>query len=190
MQAMAERLDGMAAAHDDAFAYIKKKSEEAAEIVGIMSGQSIAGNFAQNSAIECRTANMLRLGSILVLVAVASMIGFTFFQSAVGEIDWRQILSRLGMASVLTLPAGYLARESSKHRQQQYRYEQTSLELHTMTPLLGSLPIEDQNKIKASIAQQLVNIKRDGAEVQDVDIPNSHAIIIDLVQRLERAYKK
>lgn len=190
LQAVTERIEGMSGAYDDAFAYIKKKSEEAAEIVGVMSGQSIAGNFAKNSAVECKAANRLRAGSIVALIVISFVIGLTLFQSARGEIDWRDVLTRLAMASVLTLPAGYLARESSKHRQQQYRYEQTSLELHTITPLLDSLPVDQQQKIKADIAQQLVDIKRDRPEIQDADFMGSSAIILELIQKLERAYRK
>jgi len=182
-------MERVVAAHQEAFKDIEARKVEADELLGHIASKAVAGDYVSSAAIEANAANDLRKWSVGVMMVVVVIVGTTFIQSATGNIEWQLVLSRLAMAFILTVPAGYLARESAKHRQQQYRYQQTSLELRAITPYLASLPPDQQHNLKVEIARQIFGERREADLPADLGIPSANEIILRLIEKLPRAPK-
>ena len=86
---------------------------------------------------------------------ITALVGYSFYESINPGFDWKTALFRLPFTLILSVPAAYLAKESSKHRQQQYNHLQTSLDLKAINPYLSTLPNDDQHRIKSEIANRL-----------------------------------
>ena len=164
---------------------LEKKREEINGLVGIVSGTAVAGNFAQSADAEKFWANVTRAGSVLLMIIVACIIGYSLYETGKPHFDWQTALFRLIFSLALSVPAAYLARESTKHRHQQYVYLRTSLDLQSINPYLASLPEEDQHKLKTEVANRIFGGK-DSAQIQSDSYPiNVHEIIMALVSKIE-----
>jgi hypothetical protein len=131
------------------------KQNEVNELVGTISGATISGSYAKSADGERAMANMMRNGSVILMLIIVSIIGYSLFETAKPHFDWETALFRLLFSLALSVPAAYLARESSKHREQQYTYLRLSLDLQAITPYLASLPAEEQHRLKAELANRI-----------------------------------
>ncbi|BAN54206.1 MULTISPECIES: hypothetical protein [Pseudomonas] len=172
-------------AYEETRAVLDEKKAQIDELVGHASAQVVAGDYAKSSEVEKRMADMLRWGSIACMAFVVAILGVTAFKSLDAEIHWENFVIRITLALLLSVPAAYLARESAKHREQQYQHLQTSLDLKAITPFLASLPPEEQHKIKIDIASKIF-AGRDFSRVGADPFPiNAHELVMEIIKKLE-----
>ena len=177
-------MDKAQAAYAEAQQQMEIKVKEIDAMLGHVSGRVIAGDFDKNAADEQRSADQFRWASLACMAVVISTIAFTFLESGSSSFDWHLGVVRLAMSFVLFVPAGYLARESAKHRQQQHAYLQAALCLKTIPPYIASLPDEQQHKIKAEMAQKVFSFGVPAAG-DAFGIPNVHDLSVELIRRVE-----
>ena len=117
------------------------------------------------------------------MALIVGIAGYSFIESMHQSFDLSNSLLRLGLVFLLSVPAAYLARESTKHRQQQYTHLQTSLDLKAINPYIASLPDEEQHKIKSEIAQRIFAPK-DFQSISNESYPiNSQEVIMALISK-------
>ena len=156
------KLDATQTLYDNSEKELNLKKDEIDNLLGVISSNVTSDAYSKNAEIEKKDADMFRWfsiglmgGSIAFILHITSQLNITY-----DSIFW----VRLSVAFVFIFPSIYLARESSKHRKQQYLYNQTALSLSVLTPLIASLTEEQQNDIKKEIAMKLFSEK----EFEDV----------------------
>lgn len=164
---------------------IEGKKSEIDNILGHVSGRAVAGDYEKSATEEKNKADWLRIGSLLCMAMIAVSLGYSFWETIGTEFNWQKSLFRITLTFLLSVPAAYLARESAKHREQQYQHLQTSLDLKAISPFLASLPDEEQHKIKIAIASKLF-AGRDFSRTSADPFPlNTQEIIMELLKRLD-----
>lgn len=166
-------------------AYLENKQQEIDKSFGIASGRILAGGYENQAQTEKRNADHLRWGALACLVSIVALVGYSLFETTKGSITLETALIRLAFSIILSIPAAYLAKESTKHRQQQYHLMQTSLDLSAIGPFLASLPDEAQHVLKAKIADKLFAAKRNESQLISEFPINSHELLIRLLDTID-----
>ncbi|MFM9380604.1 hypothetical protein [Pseudomonas sp. UV AK001] len=178
-------IDKITALYSVALHEIEGKKAEIDNILGHVSGRAVAGDYEKSATEEKNKADWLRIGSLTCMALIAFSLGYSFWETIGTEFNWQKSLFRITLTFLLSVPAAYLARESAKHREQQYQHLQTSLDLKAISPFLASLPEEEQHKIKITIASKLF-AGRDFSKTSADPFPlNTQEIIMELLKRLD-----
>jgi hypothetical protein len=156
---------------------LDKKQKGVDDLLGTISASVIAGDYDSSATSEKKMADCM------VIIALA--VGFSLYETTTDAFKWENSLFRLVFTILLSVPAAYLARESAKHRQQQYTHLQTSLDLKAITPYLASLPIEEQHRLKSEIANRLFAPKNYSLDSNDAYPINTQEILMKLLDKLE-----
>ncbi|MBI6918742.1 hypothetical protein JET68_08020 [Pseudomonas monteilii] len=169
--------------------YLTEKKYEIDKLVGDTAAKVIAGDYHNSAAQEKKTADRFRWGAIACMAAIVWILGDAALATMSPEFDWQRTLTRVTLVFLLSVPAAYLARESAKHREQQYHFHQTSLDTRAISPFISSLPDDEQHKIKSAVAAKLF-AGRDFSKVGNDPFPiNSQEILMELIKKLEMPSK-
>ncbi|MFF5867259.1 hypothetical protein [Pseudomonas sp. NPDC012596] len=175
-------IDKITSTYADALREVGVKKTEIDGILGHVSGRAIAGDYEKSAAEEKKMADRLRFWSLVCMVVIALCLIYTLIGHSS---NWQESLFRVSLTFLLSVPAAYLARESAKHREQQYQHLQTSLDLKALSPFVASLPDEEQHKIKIAIASKIF-AGRDFSKVGADPFPiNTQEIIMELLKKVE-----
>lgn len=178
-------LKKVASLYEEALVELESKKAQINDILGHVSGRAIAGDFEASAAEEKVMANILRNLSLGAMAVIVSVVAYSFWESTFSDFQWQNSIFRLVLAIMLSVPAAYLARESAKHREQQYNHLQTSLDLKAITPYISSLPENEQHKIKIDIASKLFAARKSSNVVADPYPANVHEIVMEIIKKLE-----
>lgn len=179
-----EELGKVTALYTTGQTSIQQKEDQLNEMMGRAAFNAIAGDHKDTAATEKTTANAMRTGSLVcmclaVLIAASSIVYNLFF-----TFDPLKSAFTLAVGILLSVPAAYLAKESSKHRAQQYNYHQTALDLKALSPYISTLPETEQHKIKIEIANKIFG-QKDFTNIGDSSYPlDTQAIIMALVSKV------
>jgi hypothetical protein len=73
----------------------------------------------------------------------------------VPTLDWKLIAFRYVNVIIFILPAAYAITESARHRKMEHRYRRMQLELASIDPFLESLPKEQRDGLKKTLAERI-----------------------------------
>jgi len=138
----------------DEMDHLEKKREEIDTLTSVVSGRAITSSYQKSAISEGRAANWLRIGALVFMVLAISFGAFSALHTS-EHFDLGLTIVRILFALVLSIPAAYLARESAKHRKQQYEHLQIALDVEAIGPYTTSLPLEMQYKLKKSMASRI-----------------------------------
>lgn len=181
---MIERFDQMMEKIDDVEQQLQKKLNDIEEVFGIVTGAAIAGNFDNVAEQEKRVADRLRMASIVIMALSAVIIGYSIWETTQAHFSWQTGIFRIVLVFLLSMPAAYMARESSKHREQHYNYHQTSLDLKAIDPYSASLPQEFRHQLKMEIAKRIFSAN-DRAKGPGGFPVNSHDVASSILEMLD-----
>ncbi|NSY36571.1 hypothetical protein DS891_24105 [Pseudoalteromonas sp. JC28] len=133
----------------------EQRLEKLDNLLSEAGAKTLAKDFSSSAAIERKAADYTRYGSLFCMALIIIIVCFSFWESTHTNFEWQSSLFRTAMVFVLSIPAAYLSRESTKHRQQEYNYHQTALDIKSIDPYIKSLPEEAQHQLKIGIAQKL-----------------------------------
>lgn len=128
---------------------------QAEELVGTVASSSLAGGYAKSAAAEQAIADKLRVGCFCLMVLVIFVLAFTLHELSTSQPPWQNVVFRLIISFLLTLPIGYCAKEASRHRTHAVDLRKTSLDMAAFDPYIKSLPENVQNELKKDIAQRI-----------------------------------
>lgn len=161
---------------------VKKRIDDLLVLAG---KDVVAGDYTESAADEKLLANNLRYASLFCMALIAVALGYSFWETTTVDFDWKRSIFRISFAFLLSVPAAYLARESAKHRQQQYEHLQTSLDLKAISPFVASLPEDEQHKIKILIASK-VFAGRDFSKTAADSYPiNIHELVMEIIKKID-----
>jgi hypothetical protein len=165
-------------------AYLDAKQAEVNEVVGLIAAKSVVGSYEKSADIEKSSADWLRIVAILFMVLIMGVVGVTFYEITTGEFSWEKSALKLICSLLFSVPAAYLARESAKHRQQQYTHLQTALDLKAIGPYIATLPKEKQDDLKTDMAQKMFAPKTFDHVTKESYPINTQELVLALVDRL------
>ena len=185
-----KKLKVVAELYESELSNIEEKNTQINKLLGDAAGRVIVSDYAVSAEQEKTAADWLRVGSLICMILIVTIAGYSFLESITQSFNLSNALLRLALVFLLSVPAAYLARESTKHRQQQYTHLQTSLDLKAINPYIASLPEEDQHKIKFEIAQRIFAPK-DFQSVSNESYPiNSQEVIMALISKFDNKSKQ
>ena len=164
---------------------IAQKEKQIGKLLSTASNRVIADDFDTSAAEEKKAANWLRLGSLGCMAVIIGIVCYSFYDSTHSGFDWESSIFRTVLVFILSIPAAYLSRESAKHREQQYNYHHTALDLKAITPYIASLPEADQNRIKISIAERIFASRQTNVAQQESFPLNTQELIMELIKKVD-----
>jgi hypothetical protein len=182
---LTERFQQALSSYDEHFRYLEEKRDQVDDLVGLLGGKAVAGSYETNALEEQRTANNLRWGSIAFMVLILGVVGYSFIEATTAGFNLQNSVLRLVYSLLLSVPAAYLARESSKHRQQQYMHLQTALDLKAITPYIASLPPDIQNKLKEEMASKIFTPRTFDHLTKESYPINTQELVLALLSKIE-----
>ncbi|MDI3249333.1 MULTISPECIES: hypothetical protein [unclassified Pseudomonas] len=184
-----DEINKVLALYTDGIEAIESSKSEINDILGHVSGRAIAGDYEKSATDEKVMADWLRYGALACMALIVVVLGSAVAATITNEFEWPRFLSRVSLVFLLSVPAAYLARESAKHREQQYQHQQTSLDMKAVSPFLASLPEDERHKIKAAIASRIFSGKDFSKAGSDPYPINTHEILMELIKKLEVSTK-
>ena len=134
---------------------------DAEEVFGVIQNTVQAGAHKLYADEEKISANRYRgLALFLMMIAVSVIVVpeiYTIFKSVNLEnfFDVEKLLKRIPISLILFVPAFYLARESNKHRQNEFNNRRQEMVLRTIDPYLSLLGPEKREEIKGIVAKNI-----------------------------------
>lgn len=133
---------------------LDKKLEEAKKIVGVIGDVSVTGNYQQIANDNKRTADILRIIAIILMLTLSGLLIYTIWDISGSTFDWTKSLTRILAAAALSYPATYAARESNKHRRHEILNRKAELELSAINPFIELLPENKKQEIKEKLVEK------------------------------------
>ncbi|WP_271103570.1 hypothetical protein [Pseudomonas tohonis] len=184
VEKLEEEKDKIRAIYQEALDYAERKNSELDEILETFSGKALSGSYENSAAKEGNSADALRLLSIFFMLLIVIVASYSFWETTHKDFDLQSALFRLALITILSIPSAYLARESTRHRNQQAQLLQTSLKLKTFAPFISSLPVDQQNTLKTQIAGHIFAESNSQPPDKESFPINSQEIIIELINKL------
>lgn len=112
------------------------------------------GKYQEFADKEAKVASWLRWGAIvsLALMFIGTLVVILTAEAA--QITWNLFLLRFLTVATLSIPAFYLARESTRHREKEHRYRKIQLELTSLTPYLEFFDEAKKREIKEKLVEK------------------------------------
>lgn len=166
-------------------AELEEKKEQMDEVLGHTANRVVANDYDSSALSEKESADWLRYGSLGCMAIIVFIVCYSFYDSTHSGFEWESSIFRTVLVFILSIPAAYLSRESTKHREQQYNYHHTALDLKAITPYIASLPEADQNRIKISIAERIFASRQTNVAQQESFPLNTQDLIVELIKKID-----
>jgi len=155
-----EQFTSVAAKYAASLVVLGDYQDQAGKVLGSVVDTSQAGAYATYASEEKKSANTYRRLAIGMMAAAALVLFLPeigHFAQAIGgyTVDWQKALYRLPFSLILFAPAAYLARESSKHRDNEVVNRRRQHILTTIGPYLALLDVKKAEDIKAEVAKSI-----------------------------------
>ncbi|CAM3823832.1 hypothetical protein SAMN05216575_103233 [Ectopseudomonas alcaliphila] len=164
---------------------VEQRKDEINKILGLVSGNAVAGSFEESAKSERRVADIMRWVSVFFMVVFVLVASISLYFTLAKDFDWRTSTFNLIFAVLLSAPSAYFARESAKHRLQYNKHLQLSLELKAINPYIASLPAEEQHRIKSEIAGRMFCVRDDGVKLVEPYPINIQEILMEILKKVE-----
>lgn len=130
---------------------LKQKLEEAKKIVNIVGNVGVTGNYQKIASEHKSTANTFRWISIGIMIVMSGLLIWTIIDLSKDGFDLYKSIVRIVAATILTYPAIYASKESSRHRVLETKNRNLELELASLGPFIELLSEDKKEKIKEDL---------------------------------------
>ncbi len=131
---------------------LNSKLAEANKIVNIVGNVGVTGNYQNIANQNSKSADFFRWVALVFMIVMSILLIWSIIEiSKNGEFNLYKSLVRILAAAVLTYPAVYAARESTKHRKLETQNRNLELELASIGPFIELLPEDKKQKIKEEL---------------------------------------
>lgn len=166
-----------------------KFHDDAAKVFGVVVNTMQAGAYSSYANEEKSTANLLRWSAIILMILGVAVLVVPEVAKIMNDVagytlDWKITLGRVPFSLILFVPAFYLARESSKHRNNEILNRRRELILSTIDPYLALLDEKKAEDIKVEIAKGIFSEGNLPNEQTVSDSSNVIAQIANLVKQV------
>lgn len=133
---------------------LNTKLEEANKIVNIIGNVGVTGNYQNIANQNKAAANFFRWVALFFMVIMSGLLIWSIIELSGSEFNLYKSLIRILAAAVLTYPAIYASRESTRHRNLETKNRNLELELASIGPFIEILPEDTKQKIKESLVDK------------------------------------
>ncbi|NCI45032.1 hypothetical protein [Sediminibacterium soli] len=162
---------------------LNSKLAEANKIVNIVGNVGVTGNYQNIADENKKSADNFRSIALAFMIIMSGLLIWSIIEiSKNGEFNLYKSLVRILAAAVLTYPAVYAARESTKHRKLETQNRNLELELASIGPFIELLPEDKKQKIK----EELVN-KYFGNQSVVADVKGEEDVSVNALERIFKA---
>ena len=128
--------------------------EEAKKIVNVIGNVGVTGNYQIIANEHKATANIWRFIAISFMTLLSGLIVWSIIDLSSQDFNWIKSLIRVIAAAILSYPATYAAKESSKHRKLETINRTAELELASINPFIEILSEEKKQMIKEKLVEK------------------------------------
>lgn len=178
-------LDKSRDIYNNALDEFSKNKQDIDKLLGVISGTAVAGSYEQSAKNEIRSADFLRAASVVLMCFVVILVAMSFYDINSGLATLESAIFKIGLIFLVSVPAAYLARESSRHRMMYYEYIQRALDLRAFDPYIASLPNEEQSRLKSEMTVGFFSKNNAKKELETYPI-NIHELLVELIKRTDR----
>lgn len=158
--------------------------EKAAKVYGVVSNTLQAGAYSSYATEEKKSANFFRWSAITLMILA---VGILVVPEAIKiykdlekyQLDWHLTLGRVPFSLILFVPAFYLARESSRHRNTEIINRRRELILSTIDPYLALFDPIKAEEIKSNIANGIFS---ETTQAEDSSISEANNVITQMAK--------
>ena len=173
---------------------LAKYQDDAAKVFGVVINTLQAGAYSSYANEEKKTANWLRIIAFILMITGVGVLLVPEVIRMWSDItkyvlEWKNVLGRSFFALILFIPGFYLARESSRHRNNEIINRRRELILSTIDPYLALLKTEKADDIKAEIAKNIFSEGSLPLGQSTDDTGNLIAQITNLVKQVHKSGK-
>ncbi len=130
------------------------KLEEANKVVNIIGNVGVTGNYQNIANQNKKTANFWRWTAVFFMVLMSGLLVWSIIELGNSNFNLYKSLVRIIATAVLTYPAIYASKESTKHRNLETKKRNKELELASIGPFIEMLPEEKKQKIKEDLVNK------------------------------------
>lgn len=183
-ESIANKLDEMISFIEIKKGVIEKSDDELKKVISILASKALGGGFMENAVKEEKVANRYRFFAIFLMSGVGIFFMMNFILLEISTIDSNIWLGRIVIGIFFSFIIGYLVRQSSVHRAQQFAYQQKAFDLNALSPYVANLPEDVQHKIKHQMAEKLF-VTSSNSSSQEGGFPGMQELLIKLVDKME-----
>lgn len=162
----------------------EKVEETPAEPRGMTGSAALGKFFSDHAALERNTADRLRMWVIILLALIAALALWILFLSPLDSDALGRAFARLSTTVPLAVLAGYLGRESSRHRTAADRSREIGANLTHLDDYVAELSEEQRRQYRYELGQSAYVADRHG-----VDDAISPGFVEEVARRLAEAIK-
>lgn len=161
---------------------------EAKKIVNIVGDVGITGNYQIIANQHKSDANLFRWVTLAIMTVMSGLIVWSIIELSDKDFDIYKSLVRIIAAAVLTYPAIYASRESTKHRNLETKNRNLELELASIGPFIELLPEDTKQKIKEVLVSKYFGKSedQDNAKTEDDSISGIERILKLILPHLKK----
>jgi hypothetical protein len=164
---------------------VEKKRNEVNDLLGQLTEGTLSKSYEEQAQKELKSADALRTLSLMCM-GLMVILAIVFWAAHQENSSWADAVYRLITILTLSIPATYLARESSRHREAQKAHLQTALDIKSITPFIASLPPEQQHEIRGKIAEQVFSPNsKTGMESEEISNKTIYHSLIDIASQIK-----
>lgn len=133
---------------------LEYKLSEAKAIVSIVGNVGVTGNYQKIANQHNSSANFFRWVALGFMVVMSGLLIYSIIELGNSDFNLYKSLVRILAAAVLTYPAVYASRESSRHRNLETKNRNLELELASIGPFIELLPEPKKVLIKEELVKK------------------------------------
>jgi hypothetical protein len=150
---------------------LNTKLAEANKIVNIVGNVGVTGNYQKIANEHKKSANNFRGIALAFMIVMSALLIYSIIELGSSDFNLYKSLVRILAAAVLTYPAVYASRESTRHRNLETQNRNLELELASIGPFIELLPEDKKQKIKETLVDKYFgkNSSLDSEKKEDGD---------------------
>jgi predicted transcriptional regulator len=170
---------------ENAIKELESRKKQAADLVQVTANITVTGDYETLAAHERKSANFWRWVAIVSMLAlVVSAILIIEVSISLATFDWKLMAFRYLNAIIFILPAAYAITESARHRKMEQRYRRMQLELASIDPFLESLPKDQRDGLKRTLAEKIFAQPESPEEKPAIGVKQAFGLVEKAVDNL------
>lgn len=134
---------------------------------------------------ERKQSELFRNYTAAFMLLSVSVLIISLFNSGTNGLFSAETITKFFISIILGIPAAYFARESARHRQQQYLYQQYSFNLNALGPFLADFEKNRKDELKSEVARKLFTADHGNTLKEDSYPVNTQEIIMTLLNKID-----
>lgn len=189
--ALSEKTSIVETAAQNATSQIDSLLQNTQAFAAERANSSIYEDYKGSANAEKSASDIYRRLSIgaMIFTAAVPLVSAVESYLRLTPLNIREILSRVALSIVLGVLAAYFARESGRHRKQQYIYQQYSLNLHALPLFIADLEPESKKALKAELAKTIFTSSHESKDDGSSYPLNMQEVMLALIEKLPPSSK-